>query len=1014
MPSLVRKIHVTAAADGVVLQPSNLKNSSRTTGALIKYKTFEIAPLPKDRADESTVAKSFESHGIVGLLTLSATSYLISISGRQQVAQIRGKAIYVITDVALIPLSSQAEAEGTVQQTRDSLRKVGDGGNITDSDDSEEEDGHEATQDDNLHDDDLTQPTTPEIPNDVNVRPGISGAAHKRGTSIAQDVIGKKGQYGRFAERWFSKNGWGLAEGRIQTLSEDDPSKIKKAEDEASQFKGEEYNPSFGFDGSKGSSLKAEAQSPQDPPLPKGDKTKAEEVAYSLLPKLLRTTKMMFSSRSFFFSYDYDITRSFAYQDLKGSDLPLHKVIESLFFWNHHIISPFIESGHSHFALPLMQGFVGQRVFTVETSPLSVRDAVLEAHEEPEAIIETQKKAAQSSSRPSTTTSETKKRDFLMTLISRRSVERAGLRYLRRGVDDEGHTANSVETEQILSSPSWSPTEKLYSFVQIRGSIPLYFSQSPYSFKPVPVLQHLSDTNQAALKRHFSNISGRYGSIQVALLVNKEGSEAEIGRAYEKHVDTLNENGGINGSKIGFEWFDFHNVCRGMKFENVSLLMDSLGSQLDAYGQTVEVGGKLESKQSGVLRTNCMDCLDRTNVVQSACGRSFLESQLKEEGVDLDLQADKATQWFNTLWADNGDAISKQYSSTAALKGDYTRTRKRDYKGAINDFGLTLSRYFNNIVNDYFSQAAIDYLLGNVTSQVFEEFEANMMSGDPAMSMKKVRQNAIDTSSNIVVADASEELMGGWTLLCPHEQNSLRSFPFEECVLLLTDAALYAVRFDWNMEKVSSFERVDLRHILGLQYGTYITSTLAAAQMDEKRNVGFIVRYKPGKDDIVRVNTRSLKSTYVKADEGKLMSGEDLVDATKAPMSDPDAIVDTAKEDGGKVGEDNTTTPTMTRVLAFKALPAKSSLANVEGAETNIVSERELVKSICEEIERAVTAGEAVDKRATTSETIPESKGEGGGKRMVEEKDIMSLSEAKKSTGLLEQLGYSLKKLVWA
>lgn len=39
-----------------------------------------------------------------------------------------------------------------------------------------------------------------------------------------------------------------------------------------------------------------------------------------------------------------------------------------------------------------------------------------------------------------------------------------------------------------------------------------------------------------------------------------------------------------------------------------------------------------------------------------------------------------------------GDAISKQYSSTRALKGDYTRTRKRDYRGAINDLGLTLSR----------------------------------------------------------------------------------------------------------------------------------------------------------------------------------------------------------------------------------------------------------------------------------------------------------------------------------
>ena len=29
---------------------------------------------------------------------------------------------------------------------------------------------------------------------------------------------------------------------------------------------------------------------------------------------------------------------------------------------------------------------------------------------------------------------------------------------------------------------------------------------------------------------------------------------------------------------------------------------------------------------------------------------------------------------FQTLWANNGDRISRQYAGTAALKGDFTRT----------------------------------------------------------------------------------------------------------------------------------------------------------------------------------------------------------------------------------------------------------------------------------------------------------------------------------------------------
>jgi hypothetical protein len=157
----------------------------------------------------------------------------------------------------------------------------------------------------------------------------------------------------------------------------------------------------------------------------------------------------------------------------------------------------------------------------------------------------------------------------------------------------------------------------------------------------------------------------------------------------------LNESGGIGNVKVGFEWFDFHAVCRGMKFENVSILLDSLGPTLDSFGTTVEEDSKLIEKQKGILRTNCMDCLDRTNIVQSACGRRALEIQLKEEGFDLSSQLDQTTEWFNTLWADNGDAISRQYASTAAMKGDFTRTRKRNYRGALTDMGISISRFYS-------------------------------------------------------------------------------------------------------------------------------------------------------------------------------------------------------------------------------------------------------------------------------------------------------------------------------
>jgi len=368
-----------------------------------------------------------------------------------------------------------------------------------------------------------------------------------------------------------------------------------------------------------------------------------------------------------------------------------------------------------------------------------------------------------------------------------------------------------------------------------------------------------------------------------------------------------------------------------------------------------------------------MDCLDRTNVVQSACAGMALENQLATHSISIDLQTDPSTAWFNTLWADNGDAISKQYAGTAALKGDFTRTRRRNIGGALTDLGLTLSRYYNNIVNDYFAQALIDYLLGRATDGIFSEFEADMKAQDYFVDLRKVRQAAIERCASIVIENENEDLIAGWTLSCPSEPNTLRSGTFEEAVLLLTEYALYFCRLDWGTEKVCEFERVGLEALEAIWRGVYITSTLAARHMDEDRNVGFLIKYKtdPGKE-LVRVNTRSLDS---KKDDGK----------GKQKQAEGDGI----------------------RSLAFKALPPQSSIAAGEGVDAP-VSEVQMVKGVCEEIARVASKTRKGSGAAESAEGADSDK-----ELVVEEKDVISLADAKKSTGYFEQLGYSLKKLVW-
>lgn len=72
---------------------------------------------------------------------------------------------------------------------------------------------------------------------------------------------------------------------------------------------------------------------------------------------------------------------------------------------------------------------------------------------------------------------------FTLALVSRRSRYRAGTRYKRRGIDEDGNVANYVETEQVLSFGDYQ-----MAFTQIRGSVPVFWSQPGYKYRPPPRL----------------------------------------------------------------------------------------------------------------------------------------------------------------------------------------------------------------------------------------------------------------------------------------------------------------------------------------------------------------------------------------------------------------------------------------------------------------------------------------------------------------------------------------------
>lgn len=366
-----------------------------------------------------------------------------------------------------------------------------------------------------------------------------------------------------------------------------------------------------------------------------------------------------------YMSYNADLTHSVQNYLSIQKNQPLWKQVDSRFVWNKQLMEDLVEMQFDSFALPVIQG-------SFQTFELELQRTLVK-----------------------------------VSLVARRCVRRIGTRMWRRGANFEGDVANFVETEQILEV-----NEHVASYVQVRGSIPVLWQQVvDLTYKPKIQLANLDETPKV-VQRHFQDLSQRYGTVIAVDLVNQHGSEAVLSTAYGNAIQNI-----VN-EDIHYVPFDFHRICGQVKFERLSSLYDQIKDHLNKQRYFLMTDmGELVEEQKGVVRTNCIDCLDRTNVTQSLLGRKSLEIQLQTLGIFG--QSDKIQQYpkfdvkFKALWADHGDNISIQYSGTCALKGDFVRHGKRTVYGIIKDGYSALARYYYNNLRDGKRQDALDLATGH-------------------------------------------------------------------------------------------------------------------------------------------------------------------------------------------------------------------------------------------------------------------------------------------------------------
>ncbi|KAI0939420.1 hypothetical protein AcV5_000847 [Taiwanofungus camphoratus] len=300
-----------------------------------------------------------------------------------------------------------------------------------------------------------------------------------------------------------------------------------------------------------------------------------------------------------------------------------------------------------------------------------------------------------------------------LSLISRLGWKRSGTRFNTRGVDDDGNCANFVETETIFST-----NQNCFSYVQIRGSVPLFWEQQGLQTFGQRIQITRPQASQPAFDRHFLQLTEEYGAVHSVNLLGSKENEAILTTAYARHLQSALS---VMGDTVGITHFDFHNAVRIGGHESVVREVRRLKSIVDnadnfGFTMTDSTTNEIITDQKGVFRTNCLDCLDRTNFVQDILSRTALEQYLTQVRPEW-LYSNSVWSYHRELWAENGDALSRIYAGTGALNTSFTRSGKRTLAGVLSDATKSVSRAYINNFQDKGKQIAIDMFVGNLSTQ---------------------------------------------------------------------------------------------------------------------------------------------------------------------------------------------------------------------------------------------------------------------------------------------------------
>ncbi|ORM41986.1 Polyphosphoinositide phosphatase [Babesia sp. Xinjiang] len=327
-------------------------------------------------------------------------------------------------------------------------------------------------------------------------------------------------------------------------------------------------------------------------------------------------------------------------------------------------------------------------------------------------------------------------RSLTIHLIARRSRFYAGTRYRKRGITASGHVANDVETEQILEDVTC--TDSIYSFVQVRGSTPTFWAQDTTKtiVKKPPLTYPQNDPAYTAPRKHVAELFTSYGVPLIMLNLLSDDTMTDEGQLSERYDCIVKSINAELPSTLQIQYI--HRNIRGALERGdihhmVTQLIEHSAKELGYFHLR---HGTILSVQTGVLRTSCLDCLDRTSVVTMQLGLFIFQKQLEMLGIQVQNREvqeecnitsftestpinneefgfnrtlEPLLELFKNMFESMGDALAMQYAGSRAL---------RKYEGTSNALSrslqllTTLKRRYSSHFTDADRQTLSNVFMG--------------------------------------------------------------------------------------------------------------------------------------------------------------------------------------------------------------------------------------------------------------------------------------------------------------